>query len=101
RSEYPARAARDLRPLYRLSNRKFYVDEIYNAVIVAPVRWLARASAFIDKNVVDGLVLAVARTPRFVGRELLAPFQNGLIQFYAAAGAFVIVCLLIILLFMS
>ena len=36
--------------------------------------------------------------PRFVGRDLLAPFQNGLIQFYAAATALGVAFLLIILL---
>jgi len=55
-------------------------------------------SDFLDAYLVDRLVIGVAKLPRFFGRELLARYQNGLIQFYAAASALSIAVLLLILL---
>ena len=49
----------------------------------APDAWPS-VRDFLDTYLVDGLVTGVALVPRVFGRELLAPFQNGLIQFYAA-----------------
>jgi NADH-quinone oxidoreductase subunit L len=53
---------------------------------------------FLDMYLVDGLVRFVSWVPRFFGREVLAPYQNGLIQFYAAVTALGIACLLWVLL---
>jgi NADH-quinone oxidoreductase subunit L len=60
---------------------------------------LALLSRFIDEYIVDGLVRLTAWIPRFVGRDMLGPFQNGLIQFYAATTALGVTFLLIVLLF--
>ncbi len=43
-----------------------------------------------------GLVSGTAWLPRSFGREVLAPFQNGLIQFYAAVTALGVAGLLLI-----
>jgi NADH-quinone oxidoreductase subunit L len=99
RGPIPARLASRLRPLYLASLNKFWVDEIYQAIIVAPTWVLARLSRFIDVYIVDGLVRLAAWIPRFVGRELLSPFQNGLVQFYASATALGLAALLVYLLF--
>ena len=42
-----------LQPLYELSLNKFYLDEIYYAVLVAPLRWLSQAAVWFDDNVID------------------------------------------------
>jgi NADH-quinone oxidoreductase subunit L len=97
-SPIPARLAAGLRPLYQASYQKFYVDEFYDRVVIRPLRVLAAILAFLDENLVHGLVRATAWVPRLVGRELLAPFQNGLIQFYAAVTALGVAGLLWILL---
>ncbi|CAN5622295.1 hypothetical protein BH23PLA1_BH23PLA1_01700 [soil metagenome] len=94
----PGRLAETLGPLYRASYAKFYVDELYGLLIVLPTRLLAQFCRFFDTYVVDGLVRLTAYVPRFVGRDALAPFQNGLIQFYAASTALGVVFLLIVLL---
>ena len=97
-SPVPAQLARAFGPLYRASLNKFGVDELYSGLIVGPTWLLAQVSKFFDVYVVDGLVRLTAWIPRFVGGDLLAPFQNGLIQFYAAVTALSVACLLVILL---
>jgi NADH-quinone oxidoreductase subunit L len=98
-SAVPAQLARQAGPLYRASYQKFWVDELYHALVVRPTRFLAQVMSFLDKYLIDGLVKLVAWIPRIVGRDLLAPFQNGLIQFYAAVSALGVAALLLILLF--
>ena len=90
--------AAKLGPLYRASLNKFYVDEIYSWVVVTPTLVAAKVSEFVDIYFVDGLVRLTAWIPRVFGRDVLAPFQNGLIQFYAAITAVGVACLLWLLL---
>jgi NADH-quinone oxidoreductase subunit L len=99
-SPLPGRLAERFRPLYEASLHKFYVDEIYEWAIVRPIRALATVCEFLDDQLVDRLVLGVARFPRFVGRERLAGLQNGLVQFYAAFSALSVAVLLFLLLLM-
>jgi NADH-quinone oxidoreductase subunit L len=98
-SGIPARLAQWLKPLYEASYAKFHVDEIYQALVVAPTRFLATISKYFDIYVIDGLVRLAAWIPRLVGRDILGPFQNGLIQFYAATTALGVTFLLIVLIF--
>ncbi|WP_337177450.1 NADH-quinone oxidoreductase subunit L [Paludisphaera sp.] len=98
-SEAPGRLARSLKPLYRASMGKFYVDELYQATVMKLVLGLAAASRVFDVKVVDGLVRGVAGAPWAAGREVLAKYHNGLIQFYAAASALSVAVLLWLLLF--
>jgi NADH-quinone oxidoreductase subunit L len=97
-SPVPAQLARQLGPLYQASYNKFWVDEIYDRVVIRPLWMLAAVFAFLDENLVHGLVRATAWMPRIFGREVLAPFQNGLIQFYALVTAAGVAVLLLILL---
>ncbi len=97
-SRIPSILATRLGMLYRASLNKFYIDEIYAAVIVAPLSFLAQLSKFADVYIVDGLVRLIAKLPRALSRSALAPYQNGLIQFYAAAGVLGLAALLAILL---
>jgi NADH-quinone oxidoreductase subunit L len=98
-SPIPGRLARGLKPLYEASYRKFGVDELYEAIIVWPTKALAAVSRFLDEYLVDGLVRLTAWTPRFVGKDLLAPLQGGLVQVYAWTTAFGLVVLLLVILF--
>jgi NADH-quinone oxidoreductase subunit L len=56
--EIPARLAESARGLYRLIANKYFVDELYGKVILAPYDALCRAAAWFDGWVVDGLVNA-------------------------------------------
>ncbi len=76
--------ARALRPLYWLSSNKFFIDEIYQAVIVWPLQVLAAIGYWFDRYVIDALVNLVGALPGGVG-WILRSLQNGMVQFYALA----------------
>jgi proton-translocating NADH-quinone oxidoreductase chain L len=97
-SPIPGRFAAALGPLYRASYKKFGIDELYDTIIIGPTRAIAVTCKFLDIYFVDGLVRLVAWIPRFVGKDLLASLQNGLIQSYAAVTAAGVTLLLLILL---
>jgi NADH-quinone oxidoreductase subunit L len=48
--------ARRFQPIYTLLYRKYYVDEVYDVIIIKPVHALARFLWSFDVNVIDGLV---------------------------------------------
>jgi NADH-quinone oxidoreductase subunit L len=78
---------------YKLSQNKFYFDELYAALVVWPLRMLAGVCSWIDRWIVDGLVNAMGLVPGAVG-SLMRSLQMGLVQFYALAmvlGALVLV----------
>ncbi|MCZ2343197.1 MAG: NADH-quinone oxidoreductase subunit L [Bacteroidales bacterium] len=70
-----------LKSVYRLSENKLYVDEIFNGMFVKPAEWLAVLSRLCD-GLLDGVARVVSFIPRLIG-ALLKPLQNGLVQFYA------------------
>jgi NADH-quinone oxidoreductase subunit L len=55
-SDLAERLARRLGPLYRGSLHKWYVDEIYDGLVVNPVKKLTAVADLFDRWVVDGLV---------------------------------------------
>jgi len=64
--------------LFTPLNRKWYIDEIYEATIIRLTMWLGTAFRFIDKAVVDGilhgvvwLARAISQFFRWVGDELI------------------------------
>ena len=101
-SPIPGRLAERLRPLYEASLHKFYVDEIYEWVVVRPTRALAVVCEFLDD--LPGGSAGASASPGCPGcsaASVLARYQNGLIQFYAAVSALSVAVLLLILLFFS
>jgi proton-translocating NADH-quinone oxidoreductase chain L len=97
-SPIPAQMAGTFGRAYRASLNKFYVDETYEKLVIRPLTWAMAIARFLDDYLVRGLVLGVSWIPRIIGRYLLAPFQNGLVQFYAGVTAAGVVILLWILL---
>lgn len=84
-SSVPQKLATALGPLTRLSQNKFYLDEVYDVLFVAPLRGLAALSRLADWLVIDELLVGgISRIPALIGR-LPRPIQNGLVQFYALA----------------
>ena len=100
-SPLPGRLAERLRPLYEASLDKFRVDELYGWLVVRPTRALAVVCDFLDTYLVDRLVIGVAKLPRLFGRDVLARYQNGLIQNYAAVSALSVAILLFILVLLT
>ena len=62
---------------------------------------LAVVSDFLDTYLVDRLVTGVAQLPRLFGRDVLARYQNGLIQYYAAVSALSVAVILFILVLLT
>jgi len=56
--ELPERLAENVRLLYRLLLRKYYIDEIYNLLIGRPLFWISQFVLFrgVDSAVIDGIV---------------------------------------------
>ncbi|NEW08890.1 NADH-quinone oxidoreductase subunit L [Paenibacillus sp. SYP-B3998] len=67
--------------LYTLLNRKYFIDEIYDGIIVKPLRGIGFILEFIDVYIIDGLVRLVAFTVVSLGR-LGSRLQNGQMQAY-------------------
>lgn len=69
-------------PLYDVSQQGLYLDALDDALVVRPMRSLAKLLEFLDREVVDRLVDACGAVPVLLG-SLLRPFQNGFVQNYA------------------
>jgi NADH-quinone oxidoreductase subunit L len=79
---------------YKLSLNKFFIDEIYQLVIVLPLRGFGVVCYAIDRWVVDGFVNLVGRIPVAIG-GLMRSLQMGLVQFYALAMVLGVLVLLV------
>jgi NADH-quinone oxidoreductase subunit L len=97
--ETPKRLAASLRPLYTLIFNKYYVDEIYAALIVRPLLWISTHFLWhvVDEGVIDGTVNGVARVARESGSEL-REIQSGNTRTYAAWVVVGAVCFTFLLL---
>jgi NADH-quinone oxidoreductase subunit L len=66
---------------------KWYVDELYHALVRAPLWILSHLLNLIDRFLVDGLLVdGTARLPRWLG-QAFRPLQNGILQSYAVSMA--------------
>jgi NADH-quinone oxidoreductase subunit L len=84
RRDLPARLTARFRAIYALVFNKYWVDEFYGALIVAPVLFIARwvLAALVDRGVIDGGGLLAGYTAQGVG-SLAARIQSGNIRSYA------------------
>jgi NADH-quinone oxidoreductase subunit L len=89
-----------VKPIGRLLTRKYYVDEIYQAVITDP---LARISdtlySFFELKIVDALVEGVGSTVSFLSR-IFRFLQSGSVSFYLFFMVVGIILVLVLNLFM-
>jgi NADH-quinone oxidoreductase subunit L len=93
----PESLARALDPLYTLSLNKFYLDEIFIWILVAPLRGLAWLSYWFDRTVVDRIVDGVGMVPVVLSRVPVF-VHNGLVSTYSLVmlgGA--VACVLLVL----
>ena len=117
----PARITARIKGFYELVYRKYYVDEIYDALFVNRTKDLAKGLAFVDSTFVDGAVNGTAALTRFTGtvsrifdtyvvdglvnlvgwinmalNRVATSLQTGLIQRYALGAVFGIVFFILI-----
>ncbi len=69
---------------YTVLFNKYYVDEIYDAVVLTPIAWVSDKLLWriVDVGIIDWTVNAVARTTGAIGRTLRL-VQTGVTQSYA------------------
>ncbi len=79
---------------YKLSLGKFFFDEVYQLLIVLPLRGFAVVCYAIDRWIVDAFVNLVGRIPVLFG-GLMRSLQMGLVQFYALAMVLGVLVLLV------
>jgi NADH-quinone oxidoreductase subunit L len=85
RPDIPKKAAKSAHALYLLLLNKYYVDEIYAALIVRPLLWISTNILWhvIDEGAIDGVVNGTATVARGSGSEL-RKIQSGNTRSYAA-----------------
>jgi NADH-quinone oxidoreductase subunit L len=91
------RLARAMGAAYEASRNKFYLDEIYQAIVVHPVTALAYVLRVFDQYILDGLVDLIGQLPSMLG-ALLRPAQNGLVQYYGLLMALMVTGLVVVVL---
>jgi NADH-quinone oxidoreductase subunit L len=75
--------------VYRVLLNKYWVDELYEALFLRPGYWLSRNVLWqwIDRRVIDGLLVNGSALMVSVTGGLLRLIQNGMIRSYAYAFA--------------
>ncbi len=81
----------------RVLDAKYWVDELYQGLIVEPLRALGRLLWWFDRVVVGGVVFTVGVIPQLLGAGLKFGTQRGYLQGYAVS---MLACLALILLWM-
>jgi proton-translocating NADH-quinone oxidoreductase chain L len=94
--DMPARLAKSAQGLYQLSLNKFHIDELYEALILAPLAGFTTFCRIFDLYVLDSLVDLTGQLFRWLGGRF-RPVQNGLVQFYALAMVLGLTVFLIVL----
>jgi len=85
RPDIPKRMAQSVRGLYTLLLNKYYVDEIYAALIVRPLLWISTNVLWhvVDEGAIDGVVNGTATFARESGSQA-RKLQSGNTRSYAA-----------------
>jgi NADH-quinone oxidoreductase subunit L len=89
-----------LKALHTAANNKWYVDEIYDFLIVRPLWVLSHIFHLIDQYIVDGLVNLFGALPK-LGGKAVRPLQSGEAHGYALGMAGGLAVLLVIVITLS
>jgi len=82
-NDRPAKLAVALNGFYKAAYHKFYIDEVYLFITKKIIfNLIGRPAAWIDKNLVDGMVNATGNTTQTIS-EKIKGFQSGKVQQYA------------------
>lgn len=98
--EIPKNLAANFKGIYTTLWSKYYVDELYDFIIVRPTKWIANSivAEATDSKIIEGIVNGVPSAIRNFG-EKIRKVQTGYLQHYAmsmAIGLFVILALVLI-----
>jgi len=99
-SNKPAQISNSLGGLYKAAYRKFYIDEIYLFITKKIIfNLIGRPAAWIDRNIVDGLMNGIANTTA-AASGWIKGIQSGKVQSYAIYFFGGIVALAIVFLYL-
>ena len=86
RPQAAAAVERQFSGVHRLLLNKYYVDEIYNAVIVQPIKQLSTGALWkgVDAGLIDGTVNGVGTSVEGLSSSLRR-LQTGSVRIYAAS----------------
>jgi len=76
-------AIQAISPVNRWAERKWFVDEFYQFIIVTPLRVFSYLFRWFDALVVDGLVSLFGSLPRWSASGLRPVSQTGVLHDYA------------------
>jgi NADH-quinone oxidoreductase subunit L len=79
---------------------KWYVDELYNALILKPLDLLERILVWIEKNIIDAIVNGVGRLVHYGSRQLRL-IQSGQVGGYVLLMVVGIIVLFLVELFVK
>jgi NADH-quinone oxidoreductase subunit L len=83
RPELPTRIAGQLRGLYQVLYNKYWVDELYDAIVVRPFRALSRfAWRVIDDGLIDGLGVRGTGALVKLGSRVASGWETGYVPTY-------------------
>ncbi len=93
--EISAKLKKSAGDFYEILFHKYYIDEIYQAVIVKPLVYVSERYLWhgVDEIMIDGSVNGTGKTVRFFGR-MLRRIQTGFVQNYALAFVIGIIVML-------
>jgi NADH-quinone oxidoreductase subunit L len=92
----PAEKEEQLKPWQRLIYNKYYVDEIYDAVIRKPLDWISDIFyKFVDLQIIDGIVNGVGSSVKAIGASVRY-FQSGNIGFYLMSMSLGVVLIILL-----
>ncbi len=96
----PVNLAKRFQFAYRVLWNKYYVDELYDLIIVRPTLFVAKniIVGFTDGAIIEGIVNGLPRMVNRIGAQV-RKVQNGLLQHYGAImalGLFLILAILMI-----
>jgi len=84
--ELPRQLAARFRLAYRVLINKYYVDEIYNWLIVRPIRWGSDKILWrgLDAGAIDGMMVEGTASGAVSVGNVLRRMQSGYVRSYAA-----------------
>ncbi|MBX3164566.1 MAG: NADH-quinone oxidoreductase subunit L [Bacteroidetes bacterium] len=92
----PAADEKDLKAWQRVVYNKYYVDEIYDAIIRKPLDGISNLFyKFVDKQVIDGIVNGIGNLVKTTGSSVRY-LQNGNIGFYVMSMVLGIVLIVLL-----
>ncbi|MFO1000178.1 MAG: NADH-quinone oxidoreductase subunit L [Planctomycetaceae bacterium] len=95
----PGAIASAMKPLYLISQGKFFLDEILKGLVVLPLVGIAKLATVFDRGVIDGIVDSVGAIPKALS-SIPRQFHTGVVSSYAGVMWAGVVAAVVLVLYM-